>query len=206
MKYTIGLFAAAFALAGACHAGAVFGNLPGTGNYAGTTMPLGPTRWVAVGVQTGNSAMEFDSLSGYFRNPLPSPAVLDGWIYSNSGSNLPGSVVGTFVSQNIPGSTSSSTEFTFLSTAPILLSANTDYWFVMADVVGPAWMTDTAGTNTGTVPAAENSSGWSFVGVQTTINSGTGWSSSSDRPPSKSTARSRRSRPACCCSPGDAWR
>ena len=195
MKFT-GLIAAAFLITGTCQAVTalgdplgVLGNLPGNTVYTGDAAPLSSTVWVAVGVTTGSTELEFTSLEGFFSNTTGTVATLNGGIYSDS-SGSPGSLVGTFGSESLGatynpsdaifgadtlGAPPVATSETFTTTQTVDLQANTNYWFVIDDYGGVSWRSDSTNQNAGTAPSVENSSGFSFVGYAGTSDSGTSW-------------------------------
>jgi len=181
-----GLIAAMFLIVGTCQADAVLANLPGTAPYNGDVATLGASVWVAVGVETGSTEVQFTSLEGEFASG--SPATLTGGIYSDS-LGAPGSIVGTFGSESIGGTSEStegftetdniiafSTSETFTTAGTVDLQANTNYWFVIEDAPqGVAWLSDSSNSGAGTAPLAKNGSGFTFLSYQSTSNSGGNW-------------------------------
>ena len=161
---TVGLLAAVV-LATEVKGSIVLSNLPGNGDYTGAAFPLSTSDWAAVGLTTGPVPAMFESLIGYFSGGGPKSDV-GGWIYSDIGG-APGASVATFVSQYVPLSTPA--VYALTTTSPCILQANTSYWFVVDDFSPLAWYADTAST----VPVA--APGYSFLGYQSTANSGATW-------------------------------
>ena len=79
------------------------GNLPGSGNYTGSSRSLTPTTWEAIGLQTSSDTVAFTSLNGYFESTVGSHT-LTGGIYSNNGGH-PGSLLAAFSPVTVNSST-----------------------------------------------------------------------------------------------------
>ena len=153
-------------------AGIILTNLPGTGTYGSTGIDLlTSTSWGAVGFQTSSAAESFTSFRGFFTSGTGGQ--IDGGIYSDNSGN-PGSLLAAFTPVTVPAS-QPAISLTVNTASPFTLQATTNYWVVLHDPIIPyGWDRDNS-TN-GTTPAA--SSGHTFNGYRTSINSGTAWSSS----------------------------
>ena len=143
------------------------GNLPGSGNYTGSSRSLTTTFWEAIGLQTSSDTVAFTSLNGYFESTVGSHT-LTGGIYSNN-AGQPGSLLVAFSPVTVNSSTP--TDYTLLATSAFDLQANTEYWFVLMDPPSSLfWQRDTGNT----APTA--ALGYTFDGYMQTANSGSTWS------------------------------
>lgn len=177
-----GILAIGFAAVSLCHGSTtVLSNIPNTETASGVSLTT--FQWVAVGLTTSSTGVQFDSLTGYFSNTTELSPTLIGGIYSDSGGQ-PGSQLVAFVAQTIGSNVNTPTSFTLETASSYILSPSTNYWFVVGDPVeggGGAtdWDVDTA-TVGGTAPTA--SGGYTFLGYQLTTTAGTSWSSEAYNP------------------------
>ncbi len=163
----LALMAMAFFAASPAQAGVVLSNMGANG----LTDTSGPTNtdilannWLASGFTTGASAQKLDwvSIVG-FNNDVGSKTVA---IYSdNAGS--PGTLVAT--SSGTTVTTKNVYQFNFSGTN---LTASTSYWVLPQ--VGLSWYIE----NGNAAPSAQNSSGFSYLGVKSSTNSGSTWGTS----------------------------
>jgi hypothetical protein len=163
----LALMAMAFFAASPAQAGVVLSNMGANG----LTDTSGPTNtdilannWLASGFSTGASAQQLDwvSIVG-FNNDVGSKTVA---IYSdNAGS--PGTLVAT--SSGTTVTTKNVYQFNFSGTN---LTASTSYWVLPE--VGISWYLE----NGNAAPSAQNASGFSYLGVKTSTNSGSSWNTS----------------------------
>jgi hypothetical protein len=169
-----------FAAVSLCHASTtVLSNMPNTETATGPL--LTSYQWVAVGLTTSSTGVQFDSLTGFFTNPASFPLTIDGGIYSDS-AGQPGSSLVAFVSQTIGAYVNTPESFTLETASSYILSPSTSYWFVVGDYGvggGVAWDVDSA-TAGGTAPTA--APGYTFLGYQVTSDSGDSWYSEPDNP------------------------
>jgi hypothetical protein len=160
----LALMAMAFFAASPAQAGVVLSNMGANG----LTDTSGPTNtdvlasnWLASGFTTGADALKLDwvSIVG-FNNDAGSKTVA---IYSdNAGS--PGTLVAT--SSGTTVTTKNVYQFNFSGAN---LAASTSYWVLPQ--VGLSWYIESANT----APSAQNSSGFSYLGVKTSTDSGSSW-------------------------------
>jgi hypothetical protein len=169
-KSAVWLLAVASAAVSTCQASVIFGNLPGSGAYTGSEQGLNSTDEIAIGVMTGSTAEQFSFLQGYFVGA----GTLGGGIFNNSGGS-PGAEIGVFGGQTI--SASKPTLVTFTTSSNVVLQANTEYWFVVDPPVLLAWAADSSNGGNGTLPAAENGSGYTSEGYIQSTTSGSTWTS-----------------------------
>lgn len=108
--------------------------------------------WQAQKFKTGNQLYSLSSVTLSLRREFGTGAAIV-QIYSNTGSNVPGSSLYTLTS---PGSYSGTlAPTTFTATAPgFNLAANSDYWVVLKSAAGDSafswsWTEDTNGTGSG---------------------------------------------------------
>jgi hypothetical protein len=137
----------------------------------GLTDTSGPTNtdilaanWLASGFTTGASAQQLDwvSIVG-FNNDVGSKTVA---IYSdNAGS--PGTLVAT--SSGTTVTTKNVYQFNF---SGVNLAASTSYWILPA--FGISWYMHTSNT----APTAQNSSGFSYLGVKSSTDGASSWNTS----------------------------
>ncbi len=143
------------------------GNLPGSGNYTGSSRYLSTANWEAIGLQTSSDTVAFTSLDGYFE-ALAGSHTLTGGIYSNNGGQ-PGSLLVAFTPVTVNSSTP--TDYTLLATSAYDLQANTEYWFVLMEPPSALFLQRDTG-DTAPTPAP----GYTFDGYMQTANSGSTWS------------------------------
>ena len=163
----LALMAMAFFAAGPAQAGVVLSNMGANG----LTDTSGPTNtdilasnWLASGFTTGADALKLDwvSIVG-FNNDVGSKTVA---IYSdNAGS--PGTLVATS-----SGTTVTSKDVYQFNFSGTNLAASTSYWVLPQ--VGLSWYIESANA----APTAQNASGFSYLGVKTSTNSGSSWNTS----------------------------
>jgi len=163
----LALMAMAFLANGTAQAGVVLSNMGANG----LTDTSGPTNTdilanngIASGFTTGTDALKLDwvSIVG-FNNDVGSKTVA---IYSdNAGS--PGTLVGTSSSTTV--GLKNVYQFNFSS---VNLAATTSYWILPQ--AGLSWYIE----NGNAAPTAQNASGFSYLGVKTSVNSGSTWSTS----------------------------
>ena len=163
----LALMAMAFFAASPAQAGVVLSNMGANG----LTDTSGPTNtdilaanWLASGFTTGADALKLDwvSIVG-FNNDVGSKTVA---IYSdNAGS--PGTLVAT--SSGTTVTTKNVYQFNFSGAN---LAASTSYWVLPQ--VGLSWYIESANA----APTAQNASGFSYLGVKTSTNSGSSWNTS----------------------------
>ena len=163
----LALMAMAFFAASPAQAGVVLSNMGANG----LTDTSGPTNtdilaanWLASGFTTGADALKLDwvSIVG-FNNDVGSKTVA---IYSdNAGS--PGTLVAT--SSGTTVTTKNVYQFNFSGAN---LAASTSYWVLPQ--VGLSWYIESANA----APTAQNASGFSYLGVKTSTNSGSSWTTS----------------------------
>jgi hypothetical protein len=163
----LALMAMAFFAAGPAQAGVVLSNMGANG----LTDTSGPTNtdilasnWLASGFTTGADALKLDWVSVVgFNNDVGSKTLA---IYSdNAGS--PGTLVAT--SSGTTVTTKDVYQFNFSGTN---LAASTSYWVLPQ--VGLSWYIQSANA----APTAQNASGFSYLGVKTSTNSGSSWNTS----------------------------
>ena len=143
------------------------GNLPGSGNYTGSSRSLTTTFWEAIGLQTSSDTVAFTSLNGYFESTVGSHT-LTGGIYSNNGGQQR---AGLAAFSPVTVNSSTPTDYTLLAASAYDLQANTEYWFVLMDPPSTLfWQRDTGNT----APTA--ALGYTFDGYMQTANSGSTWS------------------------------
>ncbi len=164
------LLAVAFACVGTCEASLIFGNLPGDGNYTGSTQLLTPADLAAVGVLTGSTPLLFNDFQGYFTDGTS--LTLTGGIYSNA-SGAPGTEIAAFGPETLNSATA--TLVTFATTSTVILQANTEYW-IEVDPPAVSWFADTTNSGNGTAPTGQNGSGYTSGGYLRSTNGGTSWS------------------------------
>jgi hypothetical protein len=163
----LALMAMAFFAAGPAQAGVVLSNMGANG----LTDTSGPTNtdilasnWLASGFTTGADALKLDwvSIVG-FNNDVGSKTVA---IYSdNAGS--PGTLVATS-----SGTTVTSKDVYQFNFSGTNLAASTSYWVLPQ--VGLSWYIESANA----APTAQNASGFSYLGVKTSTDSGSSWNTS----------------------------
>ena len=163
----LALMAMAFFAAGPAQAGVVLSNMGANG----LTDTSGPTNtdilasnWLASGFTTGADALKLDwvSIVG-FNNDVGSKTVA---IYSdNAGS--PGTLVATS-----SGTTVTSKDVYQFNFSGTNLAASTSYWVLPQ--VGLSWYIQSANA----APTAQNASGFSYLGVKTSTDSGSSWNTS----------------------------
>ena len=173
MKSILSLAIAIAIMAGAVRAGAdtiALSNLSGTGTY-NTGFGLTTTAWAAVGLTTDASSQQFVSMTGEFFGSNTG-GTLEGGIFSDNGSNKPGSLLSAFNNVTVPPG--GVVPETITTVSPYQLAPATKYWFVIHDFSVFQWRNDTA-TN-GTTPTA--ASGYAFDGFVTSSNSGSTWTAS----------------------------
>lgn len=174
------------ALAAPANALEIFGNtgLDNAGQqFGGTALQF---RQMAQGFTMGTTAYD---LSGVriglnFNSTPPTSAQINVSLYNDSGSNTPGTVIGTFNTGSptpafVP-STSGVYDFTYTGTTT--LASNTRYWIVV-ERVPPSpvfdWYFATGGGTPN--PAAQNSSGVTYLGTLGTVgNAPTSWGTNLD--------------------------
>jgi hypothetical protein len=168
----------AFTAVSLCHASTtVLSNIPNTETTSGAF--LASVEWVAVGLKTSSTGVQFDSLTGFFSNSESFADTLAGGIYSDSGGQ-PGSLLVAFVPQTIGAYVDTPESFTLETASLYILSPLTSYWFVVDPIAGAvSWDVDSA-TAGGTAPTP--APGYTFLGYQVTINSGDTWSTGTDNP------------------------
>ena len=163
----LALMAMACFAAGTAQAGVVLSNMGANGS----TDTSGPTNtdilannWLASGFTTGASAQQLDwvSIVG-FNNDVGSKTVA---IYSDN-AGAPGTLVAT--SSGTTVTTKNVYQFNFSGAN---LAASTSYWVLPQ--VGLSWYPE-SGHN---APTAQNSSGFSYLGVKSSANSGSTWGTS----------------------------
>ncbi len=163
----LALMAMAFFAAGPAQAGVVLSNMGANG----LTDTSGPTNtdilasnWLASGFTTGADALKLDWVSVVgFNNDVGSKTLA---IYSdNAGS--PGTLVAT--SSGTTVTTKDVYQFNFSGTN---LAASTSYWVLPQ--VGLSWYIQSANA----APTAQNASGFSYLGVKTSTDSGSSWNTS----------------------------
>jgi hypothetical protein len=148
----------------------VLSNFP---NTSGIGAPLSTTSWAAVGVTSSAQPALFDSMAVYLTNSSPSVLAIEGGIYSDN-SGTPGTLLASFVNQNVAANTSTPTLFTMATATPYTLSAATSYWFVLHDFPqGIVWVRG----NPAVTPTA--SGGYTYVGYKISSNTGSTWSAGS---------------------------
>jgi hypothetical protein len=163
----LALMAMAFFAAGPAQAGVVLSNMSANGladTSGATNTDVLATNWIASGFTTGASAQQLDwvSIVG-FNNDVGSKTVA---IYSdNAGS--PGTLVAT--SSGTTVSTKNVYQYNFSGAN---LAASTSYWVLPQ--VGLSWYIEALNL----APSAQNSSGFSNLGVKTSTNSGASWNTS----------------------------
>jgi len=163
----LALMAMAFFAAGPAQAGVVLSNMGANG----LTDTSGPTNtdilasnWLASGFTTGADALKLDwvSIVG-FNNDVGSKTLA---IYSdNAGS--PGTLVATS-----SGTTVTSKDVYQFNFSGTNLAASTSYWVLPQ--VGLSWYIESANA----APTAQNASGFSYLGVKTSTDSGSSWNTS----------------------------
>jgi hypothetical protein len=148
-------------------AGVVLSNMGANG----LTDTSGPTNtdvlannWLAAGFTTGSDALKLDWVSGVgFNNDSGTKTVK---IYSdNAGS--PGTLIATSTGAPVGGK--NVYQFNF---SGVNLAASTSYWVLPE--VGISWYMESANT----APTAQNSSGFSSLGIKTSTDSGSSWNTS----------------------------
>jgi hypothetical protein len=163
----LALMAMAFFAAGPAQAGVVLSNMSANGladTSGATNTDVLATNWIASGFTTGASAQQLDwvSIVG-FNNDVGSKTVA---IYSdNAGS--PGTLVAT--SSGTTVSTKNVYQYNFSGAN---LAASTSYWVLPQ--VGLSWYIEALNL----APSAQNSSGFSYLGVKTSTDSGSSWNTS----------------------------
>lgn len=139
-------------------------NLPGSGDFSGLNgESLGSSNWAALGMGTGGEDLPFLSLTGEFSSFGSS--TLKGGIYSDT-AGQPGSLLSAFTDQAVGGSGT----YKMVTSNPLTLLADTDYWFVLLDPP-PAlvWLRDSANT----VPTA--APGYTHLGYWRSSDAGATW-------------------------------
>jgi hypothetical protein len=163
----LALMAMAFFAAGTAQAGVVLSNMGANG----LTDTSGPTNtdilannWLAAGFTTGADALKLDWVSGVgFNNDTGTKTVS---IYSdNAGS--PGTLIAT--STGAPLGLKNVYQFNF---SGVNLAAATSYWVLPE--VGISWYMESGNA----APTAQNASGFSYLGIKTSTNSGSSWNTS----------------------------
>ena len=146
----------------------VYGNLgsSGTGALSGTNTDVDLSNWPAQGFSTGSSsALSLQSITmGLFydnSNTLPFTVRL----YPDAS----GQPAGTSLATSSQTTVGTNALYTFPFTG-LTLSPNTTYWAIPA--VGLSWYRNQSET----APAAQNGSGYSYVGTLITANGGSGYS------------------------------
>ena len=163
----LALMAMAFFAASPAQAGVVLSNMGANGltdTSSATNTDILNNNWLAAVFTTGASAQQLDwvSIVG-FNNDVGSKTVA---IYSdNAGS--PGTLVAT--SSGTTVTTKNVYQFNFSGTN---LTASTSYWVLPE--VGLSWYIESANA----APTAQNASGFSYLGVKTSIDSGSSWNTS----------------------------
>jgi len=163
----LALMAMAFFAAGTAQAGVVLSNMGANG----LTDTSGPTNtdilannWIASGFTTGADALKLDWISIVgFNNDLGSKTV--GLYADNAGS--PGALIAT--SSGTTVALKNVYQFNFSSAN---LAASTSYWVLPQ--VGLSWYIEGANA----APTAQNASGFSYLGVKTSTDSGSSWNTS----------------------------
>ena len=163
----LALMAMAFFAASPAQAGVVLSNMGANGltdTSSATNTDILANNWLASGFTTGADALKLDwvSIVG-FNNDVGSKTVA---IYSdNAGS--PGTLVAT--SSGTTVTTKNVYQFNFSGAN---LAASTSYWVLPQ--VGLSWYIESANA----APTAQNASGFSYLGVKTSTNSGSSWNTS----------------------------
>jgi len=148
-------------------AGVVLSNMSANGladTSGATNTDILATNWIASGFTTGATAQQLDwvSIVG-FNNDLGSKTVA---IYDD-GFNKPGTLVAT--SSGTTVTTKNVYQFNF---SGVNLDASTIYWVLPQ--VGLSWYLEALNL----APSAQNSSGFSYLGVKTSYDSGSSWNAS----------------------------
>lgn len=142
----------------------VFGNLgsSGTNSLTPTSTLVGPAAneiWLAQGFNTGTSAsLSLSSIALGLATIVESSTTTVS-VYSNN-SGAPGTLLFTSSPVTITGSTQSTYVFPFSGAT---LTASTDYWIVPNS--GVAWFQSTNVPSGAATPAAQNGSGYSYLGT-----------------------------------------
>ena len=148
-------------------AGVVLSNMSANG-LADTSGPTNTdilaNNWIASGFTTGATAQQLDwvSIVG-FNNDVGTKTVA---IYSNNAGS-PGTLVAT--SSGTTVGLKNVYQFNFSGAN---LAASTSYWVLPE--VGLSWYIEAVNL----APSAQNSSGFSYLGVKTSTNSGSSWNTS----------------------------
>jgi hypothetical protein len=148
-------------------AGVVLSNMGANG----LTDTSGPTNtdvlannWLAAGFTTGASAQRLNWVSGVgFNNDTGTKTV---GLYADNGGS-PGALVAT--SAGLPVGAKNVYQFNF---SGVNLAASTSYWILPE--VGISWYLEAANA----APTAQNSSGFSYLGIKTSTDSGSSWNTS----------------------------
>jgi hypothetical protein len=155
-------------------AGVVYGNLgsSGTDAFAGTNSDITSTDRFAQGFSTGASSqltLQAISLPLFFDGSATQQFSIS-ILADNQG--VPGSLIAGGTSNLVTiGNTGL---YTFLFTS-LELQAQTSYWIAPGDPL--SWYITNGGGAIGVQPAAQNGSGYSYVGTLSSTDSGSSWSS-----------------------------
>ena len=120
----------------------------------------------ASGFGAGNSLL-LSSVNAVFGNNAASPLSVTAKLYSNNGSNNPGTLLTTSVAQSVPGSSGASL-YTF-DFSQYSLTASTSYWVVFDQAV--SWFTVQDTNGNGVNPTIQNAlspatNNFSYVGAR----------------------------------------
>jgi len=163
----LALMAMAFFAASPAQAGVVLSNM-GANGLTDTSGPTNTdillTNYLAAGFTTGATAQQLDwvSLVG-FNNDNGTKVVI---LYSDNGGSPDAPIT---VSAGPVVGTKNVYQFNF---SGVNLAASTSYWVLPQ--VGLSWYIESANA----APTAQNASGFSYLGVKTSTNSGSSWNTS----------------------------
>jgi hypothetical protein len=156
----------------------IFGNT-GLGNN-GLNLGVDYTR-LAQGFTVGSTGynLQWASIGFQFTTTVPNTSQLLIRLFSNNGSNEPGTLLGSFNSSvSDPALTANSDKvYTFTSfTGTTTLAANTSYWLVVERILGaPQYKWYYASGGQTDTPTVKNSSGVSYFGTKGFANGGSAW-------------------------------
>jgi|JI10StandDraft_1071094.scaffolds.fasta_scaffold07677_2 hypothetical protein len=155
----------------------IFGNtgLGNAGRQLGSE-PLTQYNQLAQGFTMGSTAYDLSAvdLGLNFGATVPTSSQIIVSLFSDNGSDLPGSSIGTFnTASPTPTFTASGFQaYRFNYTGTTTLTTGTKYWIVVENVPASSPVFDWwyASGNPSDDPAAQNSSGVTFLGTRGTIN------------------------------------